>query len=218
MISACPFDGRGGRALGTCDECGATKVVRADVKGSPEFAPKVNEGQAVRKLTGHGWTLIRGRLRCPDCSAARAAKKHPEVKMSEAKEVPRQPSREQSRAIIDLLGSAYDTAAGQYLGKESDQTVAEALGAGIMPGWVQQLREQFFGLDGGNEETHAAGADLAEQEARLVALESDVAKMRDGILGLAADIAAQLSQVRTMRKQIDAIKRTMGPKAALVRD
>ena len=63
------------RATGVCDGCGREEVITCDYERvGREIGWRVNEGQAVRKLTGMGWALVKGRLNCPACEAKRKAK------------------------------------------------------------------------------------------------------------------------------------------------
>src|SRR5690606_2606021 len=124
-------------------------------------------GQAIRKL--HGWVQVKGALRCPACEAKRrvavAAKQEKAVETNVAPI--RQPTMEQKRQIMLLLTDAYDTAAGRYRGGDTDKTLADAIGGGCMPGWVAEVREQFFGPDGGNDAIEDVIADLKAWQADM---------------------------------------------------
>ena len=85
---------------------------------------------------------------------------HPAAGLSD----PRQPNRDQKRLIILALEDAYDAAAKRYRGDMTDRRLADQLGEGIMPGWVSDLREDFFGPVG-NEEIEALRVDLAAASA-----------------------------------------------------
>lgn len=153
----------------TCQDCGHTERIRAGHERHKGDEPSVNEGQCIRKLTDNGWSHIRGRLRCPSCTTKRRASNAEDFPTAEV--IPmtttptpaplRQPTREQKRAIIDLLGEVYDTKSERYRGAETDQTVADTLGSGILWGWVSQVREELFGPDG-NEEADMLLRDIAE--------------------------------------------------------
>lgn len=163
------IDGKGvHRAQVICDECGREDTVACDYTGKPGRKTEPNEGQIIRKMTGQGWALVRGKLNCPGCEAKRkvdAAAKKQEAEMAEQKSNVRAlsgirlPDRDQKRLIILALEDAYDAKAQRYRGGETDRTVAEGLGATIMPGWVSALREEFFG-PAGNEEVEAIRAEI----------------------------------------------------------
>lgn len=154
------------RARAICDDCGRDEVVTCNYDGRPGHKTEPNEGQIIRKLTAQGWSYVRHQLRCPGCEAKRkaalAAKK--EAVMAEVKEQSnvapiREPDKNQKRLIVLALEDAYDSKAQRYRGEATDKTVAADLGAGIMPGWVAQLREEFFG-PAGNEEAEAIRAEI----------------------------------------------------------
>ena len=162
----------------TCDACGTNEVVACDyLRGSSSHKWLPNEGHANRKITRQGWAIIGGRHHCPACRKGRRAEadqkqaladldseeKHlgldqeiPEMTIPASTVTPlREPTREQKRQIMSLLEVSYDTEMGRYKGTDTDATVAAAIGGGVMPGWVADLREEFFGPDGGNGEMEA---------------------------------------------------------------
>lgn len=125
----------------------------------------------------------------------------------------REPTREQKRQIMSLLEVSYDTEASRYKGSDTDKTVAEAIGGGCMPGWVAELREEFFGPDGGNAAVEDALTKLAEMqvradkaEAKAAAALGDAASAQKEAIGIRAEIAV-------MTKTLSAIKVAFGPKA-----
>jgi len=61
------------------------------------------------------------------------------------------PTREQKLSIIGLLQDVYDTEKQRYKGKDTDQAVAECLDI-TRWGWVSEIREEFFGPDGNQED------------------------------------------------------------------
>lgn len=61
------------------------------------------------------------------------------------------PTREQKLSIIGLLQDVYDTDKQRYKGKDTDQAVAECLEI-TRWGWVSEIREEFFGPDGNEED------------------------------------------------------------------
>lgn len=202
-----------------CDDCGFRELVRADYERRSSGHYELNEGQVVRKLTSKGWTMIRKTLRCPTCENARRLTDKPkkETTVNNVLTIPatedlRQPTRDQKRVIIALLGEVYDTKACRYTGGETDKTVAETIGGGVMLGWVAQIREDLFGPDGGNDE--------------LIELRAEVSAVIDEAAASAKkshdDINAALNSLRNYNKlrdkladaltRIDKLKRAVGPK------
>lgn len=200
--------------------------------------------QVVVKLQSRGWAVIAGGEVCDQCQAARrkdnsTTQKTKEDTMSKGmttkelgqigaiagsaaapspSEAPLPvPTAKQHRLIIMMLEDVYDDANKRYRGESTDKTVAEELGDGIRPGWVAQLREQFFGPAGGNEEMERlradiaawmkAGNDLAEQVSRAKA---DLAQAMTGM-----DHAR--AKVRELAERLDAICRNVGPKAGVAK-
>jgi excisionase family DNA binding protein len=125
----------------------------------------------------------------------------------------RQPTREEKRQIIGMLDAAYDTAAGRYVGGETDKTIAESLGGGVMPGWVAEIREELFGPEGGNDELAALVAEHAAALVRLAAWSNDFGAQREAFARLERDGAAIATLLRDLGPRIEKLKRAIGPKA-----
>ena len=84
------------RAKGVCDDCGREEVVPCDYERAAANRSKPNEGQAKKKLTAHGWAVVKGNLYCPTCEAKRKvvpmkAKEEPKA------EKPKEPSKAKKR-------------------------------------------------------------------------------------------------------------------------
>lgn len=209
MIEA--IQGKGAsRAKASCDDCGREEVVTAAYhrKANGEFEP--DEGQIKRKLTAHGWTDVKNTLRCPNCETARKFTPKKEAKMPKVEtnitEL-RRPSMKQKRDIIALLDVSYDTDLERYRGHDTDKTVAETLGGGVMPGWVAEVREELFGPDGGNDEIEALLSDIASWR-----------KKADDLAANAHDAIKEMNvaklKVADMHNRVEAIRKAVGPKAA----
>lgn len=139
----------------------------------------------------------------------------------------RHPTREQLRQIVDLLSVSYDVEAGHYRGSDTDKTVAEAIGGGVLPGWVCAERVRAFGDSGENEEMLQAGPDLialegmVSDELKRVAQERDRCKRDsaavlarfDAFLGGLNDMRAE---IRAAQSKVNAIKAAVGAKAGRV--
>lgn len=194
-------DGRGQpRVRCICDECGRDEVVAA-VHGKNGSG---GQGQAVSKVQKLGWSFIGKRLRCSSCEASRKVVKMADNKAAKvAVESPRKPTRAQKREIMDLLDEVYDVDAECYKRGDTDETVADVLG--VMPGWVSQLREEFFGPDGGNE-------DIAALLAELVGLRSDAKKKGDRAVDAANALAEVVRRVDDCHARLERIKAAVGPR------
>ena len=199
-----------------CDGCTREEVVAAEgARGT------VNRAGVLRKLALRGWAETRGRLCCPACeakrraglAAAKLADKPKEIAMTKQVTPLRAPSREQRREIVQMLELAYDVAAERYRGTDTDATIAEALGGGVMSGWVAEIRDAMFGPDGSNDEMSALLAEMRDW--RLLA--RDRAKAAEaGLQALTAALAGLAEvqgRVDKMTARLEAIRAAVGPKA-----
>lgn len=217
MIKAAPkAANKTAHVIAGCDMCDTvTEVKTAYERKNGTFRP--NEGQVIQKLTHNGWSYIKGSLLCPTCEEQRRATTNANTKVDimTTTEEPKQPSREQKRQIVALLTEVYDTKTGCYTGGETDKTVAETIGNGVMLGWVSQIREDLFGPDG-NDELN----DLKEEVAALTKATSDVAKK------CSEDIQSALSALREynglrqtladLETRVNKLKKAIGPRAEKV--
>lgn len=221
MIEAMPKRGNHvSTARALCDECAREETIHCDYRRKSDGSFDPDEGQAIRKLTGMGWEVVKGKMLCPTCTARRkaeaAAKRAEREKAPKAAEPPapgpdlRHPTREQKRQIIDLLEEVYDVEGGHYKGAETDASVAEALGDGVMPGWVAALREDLFGPDGGNVDMAALAAEIADWLASGDKYMEDLAKRQAKVT---ADWQRMQAEVRDMAARLERIRRAVGPKA-----
>ncbi len=205
MIEPLDRSGHSPKAVATCDDCGHSQYETCDYERRADGSWRPNEGQIIHRLTKHGWSHVKGKLRCMSCTLNRKAEKP----MPENVTPLRQPTREQKRQIIELLGEVYDTQAERYRAAESDVTVAEAVGGGCMFGWVAEIREELFGPDGRNEELEALQADLAvwQQTADALATKAHAA---------VAEFDKARAQVGEFQRRLDALVKAAGPRGARV--
>ncbi len=121
----------------------------------------------------------------------------------------RQPTQAQKREIISMLTVVYDAEKGRYRDCESDVTVASAIGGGCLFGWVAQLREEFFGPDGGNEEIGALQDELREwmdkAEASRIAAQAAI-----------DDLTRAQSRCLDFQRRLDALIKAAGPRGLRV--
>lgn len=152
-------------ALVRCDGCAAEITIRAGFVGSHTtwgVAGSADLGPANKKLIAKGWRVKSAHHTCPACIAASRIKPEKEPEMTATVDPPRQPTPDQKHEIFGMLSSVYDRKAKRYQGCETDKTVAETLGQGILWGWVKQIREEFFGPDG-NEAADLIIAEITEK-------------------------------------------------------
>ncbi|WP_172332741.1 hypothetical protein, partial [Mangrovicoccus sp. HB161399] len=177
------INGKGvNRANVACDTCGRIETVTCDYfrKAGNEWTP--NEGQVLKKMAAQKWAIVKGKHLCPTCDAKRRAKPQEEASdmTNKGRAVTdlRQPSREQKRQIADMLRDVYDLDRGRYVSGETDATVAEVLGGGVMPVWVAEIREEFFGPDGGNDDMAETAAEIAAKlgQIEMTLAEADAAQ------------------------------------------
>jgi len=141
-----------------CDEC---SMLQSFVCGYHKVNPHQSEpdiGQLNSKAAASGWSVVRKKHYCPGCAEARKVTNV--VKIDPKKDTPKRPSLEQKRQINAMVGECYDTKEGRYMRGDTDQTIADVLG--VMPGWVAEIREDFYGPDGGNVEMDALAEELDE--------------------------------------------------------
>lgn len=128
----------------------------------------------------------------------------------------RQPTREQRQQIMELLGDVYDTKVGRYRGAETDVTVAETLGGGVMPGWVADLRELFFGDSGENEESEKLGFDIAGLIAQYDERVAQGEKLLSEIARWIATLKTDRSQLVSLQGRAEAMKKALGPRGKAI--
>lgn len=221
----------------TCKKCGHSMNVKSAyaTRANSARGPEVNMAQVMPKLHAAGWTYIKGVLRCPACNLESASPFAPlephhhfytpnSLEKPMAKEptvivVPpppvsplRQPSRDQKRQIVAALEMAYDIKNQRYSGTETDKSIADMLGDGIMYGWVATIREDMFGPDG-NEELGSLAADVAawmkKVDGQMYAAEVAVAEIENS----RADLENSRTEVKKLQERLNKIIAAIGPKA-----
>ncbi|ANB34700.1 hypothetical protein M2324_003765 [Rhodovulum sulfidophilum] len=195
------------RARVVCDGCGREEVVTCNYLHRPGRVWVPDAGQINRKMIGQGWAEVKGKLHCPACEAKRKATgmaKTTTAPASNPDGALRQPTRAQKREIMDLLEGVYDTTAERYRQGDTDATVAEVLG--VMPGWVAEIRDAFFGPDGGNE-------DIAGALGRMEALERDMRAVAEEAARQRAAAEKKLAELSVLKVELDRIRLAVGPRA-----
>lgn len=199
----------------TCDECSEQIVAKCSfvTRVSDRRPVEINRSQVLVKLQDAGWTYVKNVLRCPKCEATRKEKtvsKEPTVMNIVPPSVQpiRQPTREQKRFIATALDDAYDMAKQRYKGTETDKSIAEMLGDGIMPGWVSAVREDMFGPDGNEEMTDLAG----EIKDWMNKVDLELASIKTAMIS----IEHSRAEVKKYQDRLFKIVTAIGPKAERV--
>lgn len=196
--------------------------------GKPRITTNTSNGgsgkitEAERKdLTGHanrragmkGWRIDKQGHTCPTCQK----KEKENDKMTKIEAAPfvpvpalREPERNMLRDIRRLLDEVYDTDAGRYIGAESDQSVAEAIGGGCMWGWVARERLAAYGEGSDNEERGEAERRIDALAAKLEIQVNVLLEHRNelaSVIRVQQDkISAALGQITETRAEIDKMK------------
>lgn len=187
------INGKGvNRGNAVCDDCGRKETVTCDYTRNPDNSWTPNEGQIHDKVCKHGWALVKGTLRCPSCEAKRKAQMK-EKKMAPKTNVApiRKADPKQKRLIILALEDAYDDTEKRYKGDYTDKSLAAEIGSEIMPGWVSEIREEFFG-PAGNEEADKLRDDIE-------ALEKETKRLIDIFA------AEQANKIDALRQRLDGV-------------
>lgn len=196
---------RGMRAV--CSKCGFEGKVPVSIHGQASIKGEAESISATKKFTTLGWEIgaTPSRDLCPSC----AAKPKPEkpalilvqtngapMSQDSAAAAPREMTPADRRVIFVKLEDVYSVDNKGYTGIWTDKLVAEDLG--VPRAWVTDVREQFFGPEGGNEairiQLAEARAVLVEAQAlidefaglkkRMDAMQSDVARLSTAITPL----------------------------------
>lgn len=198
MIEANPNKSRSD-AICKCDFAGCrfSETVKCRYEnGVPAVA------QVQKKLISLGWTVAKKATLCPN-HKPREKTKVTTTKDTKAEPV-RKPSREQKREIMDLLRDTYDTKNGRYMGEETDHSVASLLE--VMEGWVAELREEFFGPAGSNEDITAFKIEIQEFIKEGERIASRIAEDTERL-------NAHLSKAVGINSRIAKIEKAVGPVA-----
>lgn len=199
-----------------CDDCQKGEVVPCRYTGSASKGTGGPDmGQAHKKATGKGWSIVKGKIHCPSCTAKRKAAAAPQKwikdaigkheaeatmsKIEDKNEVSsnsiRKPTPKQERLIILALEDAYDDQAKRYRGNATDKAIADELGDGVLFGWVAEVRERLFGPSGGNEEIDAIRAAIEAAQSKVEAAKVEIDK-----------------ELAALRKRLDAVCAAVGPR------
>lgn len=133
-----------------CADCSRVAFFAPNSGG--RFPPNAAESHFRRD----GWTVGKGPRRdfCPACTAKRAEKPKGSnvVELKPAVPAPRIMSRDDRRLIIAEIKGCWDEEKRRYMDGWHDERIAQALGAHVPKAWVTEVREDYFGESGSNEQ------------------------------------------------------------------
>jgi hypothetical protein len=163
--------------------------------------------QLVKSMQQHGWRVSGNRVTCPNCIAnERFSLKKKETDMQTQEKVVqdiRKPTPEDRRKIMAELNDCYDIEVGCYAVGETDQTIADRLK--VMRGWVTEIRTQFFGESGANDE-------MLNVRNALDGLIKSTEEHGNVALEFAAKSEQRLAELKTMRERVAALMKAFGQK------
>lgn len=148
-----------------------------------------------------GWSVGRGPAAdtCPECQKRKPEMKVVKMEQPQAPKVepPREMGREDRRIITDKLDEVYDDKAGSYKAPWTDAAVGRDLG--VPRAWVSEVREQFFGPEGGNPEFDA----FIEQAAPIIAEMKNMANSLRVQSERFKELEPRISELERMGRRIE---------------
>jgi hypothetical protein len=217
--------------LAICDNCGfEQRVTFAEHRaggGGVQKTVRRRESITKQQLSRQKWACSKKSITCPDCAAANKSMKEKQQMKTDVKPAPatpettttgvREPTKQQKREILQMLEACYDSKAEMYCGGETDNTVAEAVG--VLPGWVAQLREEFFG-GAGNEDIQRLSERLTQIQTTIAdgmkdmtAIRATVQQLQDAISNATSELEKRRSEVAASATDLDKIKKSLGAHA-----
>jgi hypothetical protein len=204
-----PREGKGmrGAYILQCERCGGTD------KFKPGNSFPIAEGVVERMFARRGWKVNgTGVGYCGHCLHKRPSLKEDQIVVQDKKvlhmvsppepppvvepqlsEGVRTPTREQNRAIRDMLDNHYDEDKQRYKGSCSDAVIADKLK--FPRKWVSDIREQFCGPDDVNELS-------AEMVAELTELKTDMTKIESNLEGCLTQLEALKNRVKDVEAKM----------------
>ncbi len=188
-----------------CADCGVTAFHAPNSGG--RFPPSAAETRFARD----GWTVGKGPRRdyCPKCTKAREQKQKGsnvvELSKQQPAALPRVMSRDDRRLIIAEIKGCWDEEKRRYMDGWHDEKIAQSLGAHVPKAWVTEVREDYFGDSGSNEQfdefirkTDAAADDLDRIKKITSTVNDSLTRMQksvDDLLLLARDVKRSVGRV-----------------------
>lgn len=189
----------------TCSACGVTGNC-----GNQDIGAKSAKQLIAQKFERKGWTV--GRRPdddlCPSCTALaerRSAKlvlvskedPMPEPVKLKAAEAPRQPTREEKRICMEFIRERYDEKSERYLDGWTDHKIATDLN--VPRAWVAEIRDEWFGAEGGNAEIDKL---LAETDKLRFQLKDTEERYGKELTALANSMTVLMREVSVIRKAV----------------
>ena len=118
------------------------------------------------------------------------------------------PTREQKLSIIGLLQEVYDSEKQRYNDNETDQSVAECLDI-TRWGWVSQIREEFFGPDGNQDDQISEKLIVFHKELQSLMSKTDK-EVESAIEAIKTMVLCQ-TQAKKLMDQVSALVKAGAP-------
>ena len=117
----------------------------------------------------------------------------------------REPTPKQKREIIGLLEVVYDDGAKRFKEGESDKTVADAIGSGVLFGWVAKIREELFGPDTRNQEVEALRKDLGKLADTIQEHQREMRQAKEAVKSVEVKISALVASMAALKSRVDKV-------------
>lgn len=111
-----------------------------------------------------------------------------------------EPDRLAKRRIHDEIAGNWDEHTSRYIGSASDQTIALALS--VPRKWVSDIRADFFGDSGANDDLEKLKEDLGTALAKYSALAEDALKVASNLDGAYQDIKGLKLRLERVEKSV----------------
>ena len=99
----------------------------------------------------------------------------------------------------------YDDAAKRFKDGESDKTVADAIGGGVLFGWVARIREELFGPDTRNQEVEALRKDLGKLADDIQAHQAELRRAREAVKAVESKVNALVPIMAALKSRVDKV-------------
>jgi len=113
----------------------------------------------------------------------------------------REPTPQEYKQIFDMIAACYDTDKGRYRSGDTDNTIAEVIELPVE--WITEVRERFFGPNGGN-------SDMEKLAAEFDAFRKDAQGLLTNVQAWAAQLNNMLTRLNDLDSDLMAIKRATG--------
>lgn len=121
---------------------------------------------------------------------------------------PPSPNRDQRRCIMETLEERYDRENECYRGSDTDKTIAQMCGENIRPGWVAQLRRDFFGDGDGNEEDGSLTQDAEDLKAQIQVAEKNARSAYSAVTAVEGELKGLRVEITSAREIVAELEKT----------